>query len=473
MRHNVLVTREKESKRAPLAAKLLNRAGTMDLQVLIVGGGIHGVGLLHDLASRGITCVHLVERRLLASGTSSRSTKLLHGGLRYLEHLGQWPLVREALRERTLMTELLAGIVRPLPFLIPCARGGRPPWMIRTGLWLYDSLSGRSNLPRARKLSDAEVRRFAPYLPERAIREDYRASFLYYDAQMNDDVIVRLVASAAGRLGASYAEHTVAEKVTPISGGFRVDLAGPGGRQTLTTRTIVNAAGTHTTANLLRWGFSPRILSLLNVGTHLVFNSGAVAGSPESAAATLFQNRDGRVVFFVPWFGRWLLGTTESVLAGDPAKLTVPAADKEYLLEAAKAGLELVSPDVHLAEAFAGIRMMPVGTAPERLRTSIADAWRERPFDSPFYLRNSDQNISGISRETVIDECEPGLLSVYGGKFTTYRAQCEKIGSLLAPRLGVRCESGTKRRENWFLEEIRANGEDLLKSRAELRQLGG
>lgn len=440
----------------------------MDLQVLVVGGGIQGVGVLHDLASRGVKGLRLVEHGRLASATSGRSTKLLHGGLRYLEHPGQWGLVREALRERTLLLDLLPGVVRPLPIVLPCGPKGRPSWQLRLGLWLYDALAGGSNLPRARRLSGEEIRALAPYLPPAAI-DHLTAAFLYHDAQMRDDAVVRLVAAAAERLRATVSEHTVAEAVTPVPGGFRVELAGPQGRETLTARAVVNAAGAWCTANLLRWGLDPAVVAVLNVGSHLLFRPSLTPADPDAAAGTLFQHRDGRVVFFLPWGGQWLLGTTESVLAGDPSDLRMPEADRDYLLTVARALLGCSTPEEHVAEAFAAVRTMPVGTLPAAKRRVVPDAWRQDPFASPFYLREFPKSLSAVSREAVLDEGTPGLVSIYGGKFTTYRAQSERVGDLVCRRLGVPVPSATKSPALWFLDEIRERSPELFESDRTLR----
>src|SRR5207249_306311 len=150
----------------------------MDLNVLIVGGGIHGAGLLHDLATRNLRGIHLVEQNQLASGTSSRTTKLVHGGLRYLEHPSQWGLVREALRERGILLRNLPGIVRPMPFVLPNFRGGRPPWLVQAGLTLYDLLDRVSGLPSARRLTHAELAQMAPYLRPERIAQETGSAFL-------------------------------------------------------------------------------------------------------------------------------------------------------------------------------------------------------------------------------------------------------------------------------------------------------
>ena len=449
----------------------------MDLEVLIVGGGIHGVGLMHDLASRRIPGVHLVEENTLASGTSSRSTKLVHGGLRYLEHLKQWGLVREALQERAILLRVLRGIVQPLPFVLPAFKGDRPPWMLRAGLFLYDTLGGDGGLPHSRKLSNNELLNIAPYLKKDRIDSDMSAAFLFYDAQMLDDVIVKIAAQASLKMGATFSEKTSVTHVESLKGekGFRVTLSshdanGNSVQRQVTSRFVVNAAGAWCNANLLRWGIKPDVSCLLNVGSHLVFGAAAVSAKPSECAATLLQNRDGRVVFFIPWNGRWLFGTTESVLAhGNPRALVPPPADRDYLMKAAQHTLDLKNPDTNLEEFFCGVRTMP-------LRTPVTqkvwdENWVNDPFDSPFYLRNAaSTNISALSRETVISEVLPNLLSIYGGKYTTYRAQCEKLGSLLSRRLGTGGRSRTQVSESWFLSELLAEQPEIFKSSAILRQ---
>ncbi len=443
----------------------------MDLNVLIVGGGIHGVGLLHDLATRKIEGVHLVEQTELASGTSSRTTKLVHGGLRYLEHPAQWGLVREALRERALMLRNLPELVSPLRFVLPNVMGGRPAWLVRIGLALYDRLARQGGLPKARRLTKTEIAQMAPYLRRERLAQDVRSGFLYYDAQMLDDVIVRVAARAATRLGATYAVHTRVEEVAPHSGGFRVRLASPEGRQVVTSRIIVNATGAWANANLLAWGCTPRVPCLLNVGSHLLFAPEAVGACPADCAAALLQHDDRRVLFFIPWQGHWLLGTTESVLEGTPDKWECPPGDREYLLGVAERNLALSEPARHIREFFCGIRTIPLPRQAARLRTrSVPDAWRDQPFASPWYLRTVDRDVSALSREAVVDEAARNLFTIYGGKFTTYRALCERVGDRLAARLGRPTPSGTHLKENWFLDDLKQTEPDLFRSDPGLRR---
>jgi len=443
----------------------------MDLNVLIVGGGIHGVGLLHDLATRGLAGVHLVEQSTLAAGTSSRTTKLIHGGLRYLEHPGQWGLVREALSERALLLRLLPGIVQPIPFILPAFRQGRSAWLIRLGLALYDQLASGGGLPRSRRLTQGEIARLAPYFRRDQLDRGLRDVFLYYDAQMLDDVIVRLAARAASRLGATYAEQTRVEAITHVSEGYRVRLRSPNGAHEVTGRLVVNAAGAWANANLLRWNVRPRTVCLLNVGTHLVFSPDVVPAKPDDCAATLMQHADGRVVFFIPWDKKWMLGTTDSMLDGTPDRWDCPAADRVYLMEIAKQHLELHQPDRHILETFCGIRTIPLpDRAPAAGAGPVPSAWSQDPFASPFYRRLFKGDASSLSRESVLDESASGLFTIYGGKFTTYRALCKRLGDRIAQRLGHGGTSGTHDPRNWFLDELRRSEPHLFQSSAELRR---
>ncbi|APJ03320.1 glycerol-3-phosphate dehydrogenase/oxidase [Silvanigrella aquatica] len=442
----------------------------MDLNVLIVGGGIHGVGLLHDLASRNVKGVHLVEKNKISSGTSSRSTKLVHGGLRYLEHLNQWGLVYEALHERALLLRLLKGIVTPLPFVLPNFKGDkRPPWVIRIGLFFYDLLSGDGGLPSASPLNKEDIIKFAPYLNQNKIENEMISAFLYYDAQMLDDVIARIAAEAAVKLGASYEENTTVTEVKQIENGFKVTIDSNGNKKTVTTKYIVNAAGAWCNENLLRWGIVPKITCLLNLGTHIIFKPEAVPHAEiNNCAATLIQELDGRVVFFIPWFGQWLYGTTESILSTEPSHIKYPQSDKDYLMHTAKETLNLVDAEKNISEIFCGVRCMPLNQA-NRI-TQIDSKWMDDIYNSPFYVKQLDKNISGLSRETVINETVPGLISIYGGKYTTYRAIGEKLGSYLSRKLHIGSTTGTHLAENWFLRELMEEKPEIFKSSASLRQ---
>ncbi len=444
----------------------------MDLNVLIVGGGIHGIGLLHDLSTRGIQDVHLVEKNQLASGTSSRSTKLVHGGLRYLEHLSQWGLVYEALHERTLLLKLLPKLVKPLPFVFPHFKSDkRPAWLVNMGISLYDILAGDGGVPPSRRLKKEEILTLAPYLNKSHVENNMTDAFLYYDGQMQDDVIARLISAASEKLGNTYSENTEVQSVQPLpeNKGFRVKLKTPTGIQEVTTKYIVNATGPWANQNLIEWGFVPTRVCLLNLGTHLVFNKEV---TPEvdidKSCATILQEPDGRVVFFVPWWGRWLMGTTESILPGSPDHLKVPKEDKEYLFDIINDSFYLKDSKKNLDESFCGVRCMPLSKKIKE--TGLKDKWKENPYDSPFYMKVLDKNISSLSRETIVEECIPGLISIYGGKWTTYRAVSEKIGRNLREKLNIGRKSGTHLKDNWFYEELLEEKPDIFVSSKDLRQ---
>jgi glycerol-3-phosphate dehydrogenase len=448
-----------------------------DLDVLIIGGGCHGVGILHDLASRRIQNVHLVEEKTLSSGTSSRSTKLVHGGLRYLEHLMQWPLVHEALSERTLLLRVLKGLVQPLPFVLPVFKGDRPAWMLRAGLFIYDSMAGSSGLPTSRRLSPDEMFEAAPYLNKDRMNQQTNGAFLYYDAQMLDDVIVKVAAAAARKLGASYEENATVTRITPLASGqgFRAVIRNSAGDREVTARCIVNAAGAWANANLLRWGITPHIRCLLNQGSHILFKKSAVPmAKTEESAACLLQNKDKRVVFFIPWNEQWLLGTTESVLpAREPRALKPTPEEIQYLIEAAALNLNINTADEHISERFAGVRTMPIVERERALHgLKMRSEWTDNPFASPAYLQsNEGLNISALSRETIIDETLPNMFSIYGRKYTTYRAECEKLGNRLSRLLQRGGQSLTRTSESWFITELLHESPEIFKSSQETRMI--
>jgi glycerol-3-phosphate dehydrogenase len=288
---------------------------------------------------------------------------------------------------------------------------------------------------------------------------------------MLDDVMVRLVARAATRLGASYAEHTRVDAIALAGEGYRICLRSANGTREVTSRLVVNAAGAWANANLLRWNVLPRTVCLLNVGTHLVFSPEVVPATPDDCAATLMQHEDGRVVFFIPWDGKWLLGTTDSTLEGTPDRWDCPRADHSYLMEIAEQHFDLRQADRHILENFCGIRTIPL---PDRVPAAgagpVPSAWSQDPFASPLYRRLFKGDASSLSRESVIEESAPGLFTIYGGKFTTYRALCERLGDRIAQRLGHGGTSGTHDPRNWFLDELRRSEPYLFQSSAELRR---
>jgi glycerol-3-phosphate dehydrogenase len=444
-----------------------------DFNVVVVGGGIQGIGVLHDLASRGYGSSAIAfEEKKLSSGTSSRSTKLVHGGLRYLEQFSNWPLVREALQERTLLLKLLPNLVKPVPFLLPSFKNTRPAWMVKLGLFLYDTIGGNTGLPKSKSLTHAQAQNLAPYLKLNS--EQIAQFFLYFDAQMLDDVIVRVAAKAANKLGSNHYEMAQVVSVKPKqnSSGYFVEVRMNGSIHTLSTKVVINASGAWNNANLLRWNIVPKTHCLLNIGSHLCFHANAVPADPEKSAATLLQNEDGRVVFFIPWFGSWLFGTTESILSTSPSKLVPPVADKQYLIESIQSHVRFQKPiEECISEFFSGVRTMPLQMKNSLTSKSLPSKdWCNDPFESPYYVKNLDSSISKLSRETVICEALPQLFSIYGGKYTTYRSQSEKLGNKISNLMNVKQKSKTHRSESWFLRELQEQFPEIFRSQTVIRQ---
>ncbi|MGH7724976.1 MAG: glycerol-3-phosphate dehydrogenase/oxidase [Candidatus Eiseniibacteriota bacterium] len=366
------------------------------VDVLVVGGGIHGACVARDAATRGLT-VALLEQADLASGTSSRSSKLIHGGLRYLE-TGQFGLVREALAERSILLATAPHLVRPQPFLLPFdGRGGRPEWLVRFGLTLYDQLarrsgrSGRSGLPRHRWLGPAEALALEPGLPP----EGLRGAALFHDAQMDDARLVVANAVAAGRAGADIRTRTRVtglESLHPEGSGWRA-LTDHG--EAIEARVVVNAAGPW--ADAMRRLASPGCAPALRPtrGTHVV-----VPRLTHTHALLLLARRDRRVFFVVPWGSRSLVGTTDVDHAGPPEGVSPATEDVRYLWDeiAARWPERSSSLPSETGRVFAGLRSL--------VRTDSRVPWRN-------------------TREARMLE-ERGVLTLVGGKFTTARRLAER-----------------------------------------------
>ncbi|HUS24427.1 MAG TPA: glycerol-3-phosphate dehydrogenase/oxidase [Candidatus Binatia bacterium] len=355
--------------------------------VLVIGGGIYGAWTAYDAALRGLS-VALIEQDDWASGTSSASSKLIHGGLRYLEHY-DFALVRHALGERRLLQRMAPHLVQPLEFVLPVWKGPRASmWQLSAGLHLYDLLGGFSQpVPRHRRYSAAALRQEYPYVdPERLL-----GGFRYGDCQEDDARMTLAVVAAAQGAGAWVASRVQALELLREDGtvcGARVHDRFGDARFELRARCVVNAAGPWAPA--LAGAAAPKVRRVK--GTHLVLP--AIPGCRE---AFLLTAQDGRVFFVIPWYGRTLVGTTEADVEAPSADPT----DEEtrYLLAGARSGLpgiEWTERDV-LAR-FAGIRTLQAEDA--------ADP-------------------SAITREFEVTQPEPGHLLPIGGKFTT--ARCDAI----------------------------------------------
>lgn len=376
--------------------------GVFDL--LVVGGGITGVGVALDATLRGLK-VALVEKGDFAGGTSSASSKLIHGGLRYLEH-GQFHLVYEALAERRRLLRNAPHLVRPLRFVLPFYRDSRMPrWKGRTGLFLYDLLAGRHNLRTSRGLSAATLAREFPGLKTTGLVGGAE----FYDAQMDDARLCLEVVRTAINHGAVAFNYTAAVAVEP--GAVRVRHSS-GRELTVRVRQVLNAAGPWTdSVERLAGGEPPPHLQPTK-GVHLV------APSREFAAAFLLLHpADGRVFFVIPWMGRTLIGTTDTFSGEPPDRLAVQPAEVAYLLEGFNRHFDPPLSAADVCGSFAGLRPL----------------LRSRPGDP-----------SARSREFAVWDGPAGLLSVAGGKYTTYRRMAEVVTDMVCRKLGVRRRSRTR-----------------------------
>ncbi len=375
------------------------------LDLLVIGGGITGAGIARDAALRGFRAA-LVEKGDFGGGTSSASSRLIHGGLRYLE-TGALHLVFESSRERRRLLRLAPHLVWPLAFLFPLYRGGRvPPWKLRAGMWLYDALAAFRNVHRHRWLGPAATRRLEPGLRDR----DLRGAALYYDAQTDDARLVLATirsAAQAGALVANYAEVT--SLLTPdgrVRGAIVRDAL-TGTTRVARALVVVNATGPWSDA--VRRLERPEAHPLLRLtrGAHVVVPRARLG---HTHALTLTSPLDGRVMFVLPWEEVSYIGTTDVDDPGDPDKVRCTASDVTYLLRSANAYFptaRLTPADV--LATWAGLRALVTG--------------------------DSGQAASAVSREHVVEESPGGLLTIAGGKLTTYRAMAAELVDRVAERL--------------------------------------
>jgi glycerol-3-phosphate dehydrogenase len=370
----------------------------------IIGGGINGCGLARDAAGRGLSVV-LCEMGDLASGTSSRSTKLIHGGLRYLEHF-DFRLVREALAEREVLWAIAPHIVRPMRFVLPHQQGLRPAWMLRVGLFMYDHLGGRQRLPGTRVLDMAADEAGAPLKAG-----DFTTAFEYSDCWVDDARLVVLNALDAARHGADIRVRTRAMSAARAGDSWQLTVEDARATEVIAARALVNAAGPWVASVSDALASSTAHKVRLVQGSHIV-----VARLFAHDRAYLFQSPDGRVVFAIPYEGDFtLIGTTDRDFAGDPEAAATTAEEIDYLCRTASAYFSRPIGPSDVVWSYCGVR--------------------------PLYDDGASEAKSA-SREYVFEMDEaPGiapLLSIIGGKITTYRRLAEAALERLAPYLPER-----------------------------------
>jgi glycerol-3-phosphate dehydrogenase len=371
---------------------------TVDL--FVVGGGVNGAGIARDAAGRGLK-VMLAEQADLASATSSASTKLIHGGLRYLEYY-EFRLVREALIEREVLLRAAPHIIWPLTFVLPHVSALRPAWMVRLGLFLYDHLGGRESLPGSRSV---DLRRDPLGAP---LRDSYRKGFCYSDCWVEDSRLVALNARDAADRGADILTRTRCTSARRAGDRWIVvieDAAG-GRKREVAARALVNAAGPWVADFIDRVGVKRRRALRLVKGSHIV-----VLRLYEGDQAYILQNDDRRIVFAIPYEGRFtLIGTTDLAYQGDPSQLQISAEETAYLCG-------VVNRYFKRAVAPADVRWSYAGTRP--------------------LYDDASENASAVTRDYVfeLDAEGPPLLSIFGGKITTFRKLAEQALERLRPHL--------------------------------------
>lgn len=360
--------------------------GMYDL--LVIGGGINGAGIAADAAGRGLR-VMLCEKEDLGGATSSASTKLIHGGLRYLEYF-EIRLVREALAEREVLLGMAPHIVWPMRFRLPHMPGLRPRWMIRAGLFLYDWLGSRNTLPASGTVRPD---------PDGPLRDTLPHAFEYSDCWVDDARLVVLNAMLAREHGATIRTRTACTALSPDSGVWSATLTGREGgtTETVRARAVVNATGpwVEKTASTLQPSAPVRPVRLVK-GSHIV-----VPRLYEGEHAYLFQHPDRRVIFVIPYENDFsLIGTTEKECHGDPGQVEASDGEVDYLLDAVSTYFREPVTREQVCHRFAGVRPL---------------------------MEEENESATSLSRDYHLqfDRQPAPMLTVYGGKITTYRRLAE------------------------------------------------
>ncbi|MGW0893325.1 glycerol-3-phosphate dehydrogenase [Saccharopolyspora gloriosae] len=381
--------------------------GSEEFDVVVIGGGVTGAGAALDAATRGLR-VALVEARDLAAGTSSRSSKLFHGGLRYLEQL-EFSLVREALRERELMlTRLAPHLVKPVPFLYPLSHRVWERPYTAAGLLMYDTMGGARSVPGQKHLSRAGALRMVPALKRDALIGGIR----YYDAQSDDARHTMTVARTAARYGAVVATSTQvtgflreADRVA----GVQLRDVETGEETEVRAQTVINATGVWTDELQRLSGSRGRFRVRASKGVHIVVPRDRIVSE-----AGMILRTEKSVLFVVPWGGHWIVGTTDTDWNLDLAHPAATKKDIDYILEHVNTVLATPLKHEDIEGVYAGLR--------------------------PLLAGESDES-SKLSREHAVARVAPGLVAIAGGKYTTYRVMAADAVDAVTPDLSGRVAS--------------------------------
>ncbi|MFD3509827.1 glycerol-3-phosphate dehydrogenase [Nocardia sp. NPDC058666] len=372
-----------------------------EVDVLVIGGGVTGAGAALDAASRGLS-VTLVEARDFAAGTSSRSSKLIHGGLRYLEQM-DFALVREALKERGLLLNSLAPhLVKPVSFLFPLQHRVWERAYIGAGIALYDTLGGARSVPMHKHLSRTKALELAPALTEDAMTGAIR----YYDAQVDDARHTMMLARTAADAGATVLTRTTVvgllregERVT----GAMVEDSETGRLHQIKAKTVISATGVWTDDMIEMTGVEFPFHVQMSKGVHIM-----VPRDRLDMDTGLIMRTEKSVLFVIPWAQHWIIGTTDTEWSLDKNHPTASAADVQYILDHVNSLLREPLTRADIVGTYAGLRPLMTGATKETAK---------------------------LSREHAVAEPAPGLFVIAGGKYTTYRVMAKDVVDAAAQRL--------------------------------------
>jgi glycerol-3-phosphate dehydrogenase len=374
-------------------AEDLSRLAKEHFDVLVIGGGINGVGVALDAVTRGLT-VALVEGNDFASGTSSRSSKLIHGGLRYLEQY-DFKLVREALHERELLVSSLAPhLVKPVAFLYPLHEKVKERTYVGAGLALYDALRGfKRALPGHKHLSQKTISEIAPSLRTDVVTGAIR----YFDAQVDDARHTMMIARTAKRHGAAIITHakvdSLIKKGKRVTGAVVADLDSKK-KINVKASTVIMCAGVWSDQLHKNFGIEPGYEVKMSKGVHITLPGNAIKADEGIIIKTAVS-----VLFIIPWKDQWMIGTTDTEYLGDPNEPLADRSDVQYIIEQAN---RVLSPRISTEQVigvFAGLR--------------------------PLVANKKDVDTTKLSREHTVDRPVPGFVSLAGGKYTTYRVMAK------------------------------------------------
>ncbi len=370
---------------------------TYDL--FIIGGGINGCAIARDAAGRGLS-VFLVEQNDLASGTSSASTKLIHGGLRYLEYY-EFRLVREALMEREVLLNAAPHIIWPLRFILPHHAGLRPRWLIRLGLFLYDHLGGRKILPGTRSVDFTKDETGVP------LREEFHHGWEYSDCWVNDARLVALSAVDAVAKGAVIRTRTKCTHAERNSEGWFITISGSDKPEVIQAKALVNAAGPwvgEVLANVVKQNEAAKVRMVK--GSHIVVDK-----LYDHDKCYIFQNSDGRIEFAIPYEGQFtLIGTTDLDYHGEPGPMQITDDETDYLLKAVGAYFKRSLSKDMIRWSYSGVRPL----------------YDDGASDAKSATRDYVLKLEGETGQAP-------MLSVFGGKITTSRKLAEAALAKLVP----------------------------------------